>query len=536
MHLLNQKLQNSMAKVNVENVRNKLKQAGLDDAAISSELEKRGLNPQAKVQDVAQKGDVNFFQRLRLGFGDEGARRQSEQMERQAGLKDKFDVGDIADIAGGALPFIGGGIGALGGTVLGTPVGGAAGGAIGTTAGESVRRAVGQALGVRGSKGPFDELTGTAVGGGLALAGGKALPLAGKAAGLTGKAVGSATKPVSKAVLGGRNTQAIGQSFRRPKDVSDFSKGRASLQTVSDRIDEGIEAVKKNSRQELEEIVNKLPGKKIPKQQTVSSLRSDITESLGIGGSSLTKNNLVNQAGLTEDEARVVIRLMNRVKNHKDFTDKGIINLRRSLDRASFYKPGNENFKASNQIVARLRRQLNEIAAESTEDRQLSQALRRASEDMRLIDQMEFAFQGANAGRNVESAATRLSTIINQLDDPLRREETRRLLRELGQRTGVDFEDILQSASASRTLSADMAGIGDPFRFLFGQLPTKAAGATAQGLGRATGQQGRSQLFNTISPGTSQIPMRAATQSKNNQARQVGRGLLQAEINRRVSE
>lgn len=100
-----------------------------------------------------QPGQTSFLQRLRLGFGGEKAKAEQQRLEKEAGLKGRLDIGDIADVAGAALPFVGGILGGAGGTVAGTPVGGVAGAAIGASAGQAVRRAIGAGLGLREEEG-----------------------------------------------------------------------------------------------------------------------------------------------------------------------------------------------------------------------------------------------------------------------------------------------------------------------------------------------------------------------------------------------
>lgn len=100
-----------------------------------------------------EPGSVNFLQRLRLGFGGKKAKEEQQRLEQEAGLKGSFDVGDIADVAGAALPFVGGLLGGAGGTIAGVGVGAVPGAAIGAASGESVRRAIGAGLGLREEEG-----------------------------------------------------------------------------------------------------------------------------------------------------------------------------------------------------------------------------------------------------------------------------------------------------------------------------------------------------------------------------------------------
>lgn len=128
----------------------------------------------------AKAGLQSFLERFKLSFGGEEAKEQIKTIEEAQGTRGKFDIGDIADVAGSAIPLATGVLGAIGGTFAGGPVGTAAGGAIGVGAGEAVKRTIGQALGVRKDVTPIQEVTGPA---GKALetfVGGKVLGFAGR--------------------------------------------------------------------------------------------------------------------------------------------------------------------------------------------------------------------------------------------------------------------------------------------------------------------------------------------------------------------
>ena len=108
--------------------------------------------------------------RLRASFGDKTT--QANIVEGQNGGVKEF-VGDVADIAGKSLPFIGGAIGGAGGTFAGAGVGAIPGAAIGATAGESLRQGVGNLLGARQNTTRLDEVKDLATTGAGTLIGGK---------------------------------------------------------------------------------------------------------------------------------------------------------------------------------------------------------------------------------------------------------------------------------------------------------------------------------------------------------------------------
>lgn len=94
-----------------------------------------GSTPEIPQMPSSQGG---FLQRLKLSFGGPQAREEIKSIEEAQGTRGRFDVGDIADVAGAALPLAGGIAGSafgLGGT------------AAGTAAGQGIRRLIGSAIG-----------------------------------------------------------------------------------------------------------------------------------------------------------------------------------------------------------------------------------------------------------------------------------------------------------------------------------------------------------------------------------------------------
>lgn len=92
---------------------------------------------------------TSFGTRLRASFGSPEEREASRQAEREAGLRGKFDIGDIADIAGGVPGFLGFAFGTTAGAAAGGPAGGVLGGGAGAAAGEAIRQGIGRLLDVQ---------------------------------------------------------------------------------------------------------------------------------------------------------------------------------------------------------------------------------------------------------------------------------------------------------------------------------------------------------------------------------------------------
>lgn len=133
---------------------------------------------------VSQQPKGGFLQRLRLSFGGKKAQEERATIEQAQGVAGRFDVGDIADVAGKALPFTGSVIGGVLGTGAGG-VGAVPGAALGASGGEAIRRFTGKLIGAP-SDTAGEDIKEIAKEGAYTYAGGKVLQGAGRLAAKTG--------------------------------------------------------------------------------------------------------------------------------------------------------------------------------------------------------------------------------------------------------------------------------------------------------------------------------------------------------------
>lgn len=193
--------------------------------------------------------ETQFLERLKLGFGTSESLARQQQIETGLGLKGKFDIGDIADVAGGSLPFIGALLGGAGGTIGGFGVGGVPGAAIGAGAGEAVKGAIGQVLGVRKEATATGEALRPLVTGVATLVGGK----------VVGKVGEKVFKPALEKLGKVLPERLMSQIFNRSKD--DFAKllrteSFAELQKTkpdlfNKYVQQGIVRIGKNQKVEI---------------------------------------------------------------------------------------------------------------------------------------------------------------------------------------------------------------------------------------------------------------------------------------------
>lgn len=191
-----------MAIINLEKEKSILK-SGIE-AGKSLDIIKQDI---IKFREKETQG-LGFLERLKLGFGGRGEKLKQQELEKKLGLKGKFDIGDIADIAGESLPIIGAILGGAGGTFMGTPISTIPGAAIGATAGESLKRAIGQALGVRKEITGLEEIKGVIGVGAATYVGGKLFQKVGKYIGSRIPKLGS--------LLTGQSEQIIKTAFKNP--------------------------------------------------------------------------------------------------------------------------------------------------------------------------------------------------------------------------------------------------------------------------------------------------------------------------------
>lgn len=150
------------------------------------------IQPEAPQQPSQGTG---FLQRLKLSFGGQQAKQEQHDLESSLGLRGRPDIGDIADIAGAALPAAG----AIGGSAFG--LGGAA---LGAGVGKAAQIGIGKALGVREDTTPTGEVA----------------RVGGEVAGtyLGGKAIGYIASRVPKilGIFAGESPGTIAAALRDP--------------------------------------------------------------------------------------------------------------------------------------------------------------------------------------------------------------------------------------------------------------------------------------------------------------------------------
>lgn len=421
---------------------------------VKSSLEKKGYS----VEQV--KSGSNFFERLKLSFGDKEAEARRSAIEEQSGLKGKFDVGDIADVAG-SVPSL---LGFLGGSALGAPLGGVGavgGAAAGSALGETVKQGIGGLLGVRKQFSPKEVAVEGALGG---VAGG-----AGKVLGLAGKAL---TKPAEIA-LGTRGVKAVGTGLSEPALQKAVLSGEITTDTIAQNVGKLAQKAQTQS-------INKLASarKTITGNVKADSIINRLTSAVGKKA----------EAPLLENEKTIVDGLRKflnqEIKGGTTISKKKLDTLIKRIDDGNFYRADMDNFSNSNKIVNSVREVLRDITVKGNP--KLEKALRVASQkDIPFFEKLGKNIVGKRGELNVDILQNKINQLTRAIDDPNTRAESFKLLQELSKRIGAkgDFMKQLEVFARTRPLMKDYPGaVTSPFQTA-GTLLERTIASGARGLG-----------------------------------------------------
>lgn len=302
--------------------------------------QQKSTSPTKSDENFKSSGS-QFIDRLRLSFGTEEDLARQQEIETAAGKKGRFDLGDIADVAGGALPLIGGVVGGVAGAPAGG-VGAVPGAAIGAAAGQSVKQTVGHMLGVRRESSPTHEVAGPVGEAAMQLVGGKAVQGVAKIPGVKGS-LAYVTKTIPERLY------------------NIFYKSTA--EDIGKLVDtKALEAI----RTESPELFKKMVDEGIIQKSMIKNGKIEINPTLaqealerGVQGDLMkmaTYHSMKNRE--LEIAAREAAKKTNRLVDLGKRGVKGYIDILKSLEDAYIDTPGGSQFMKSSVSAARQLRNL----------------------------------------------------------------------------------------------------------------------------------------------------------------------------------
>lgn len=418
---------------------------GISDKIISDFLRKKGISADTPTEEIARKGERNFLERLRLSFGDPEARAQIEKIERQQGTRGKFDIGDIADVAG-EIPAL---FGFLGGAALGSaagPGGTIAGGAAGAAAGETVRQAIGKKLGTRekfsAKEIAIEGATGLAAGG-LGKLFKFARPALTKTKQVAGKVSGATGRTVGRVAIGPTGSRGLVQRFQRPKEVAGLLKtlrgveGGTPIESIGTQIKAGQELIKKRAGKAFEVAEGKIAPNKVLKSRVKDEPREIIKEFLKIDG----KLTVASIRGSGQDDAnvRLIVKVLQKITQHNVFTTRGVLALKRQIAGLP-RKRGTPADALINKLTGKTGH-FNQIISEV--DKPFRAALTKFSETKTFTTKLDDVII-ASRSKDPDAITNRVVALAKSLDDPTRKEAAEKLVLELERRLGPKGPKLIQ--------------------------------------------------------------------------------------------
>ena len=184
--------------------------------------------------------------------------------------------------------------------------------------------------------------------------------------------------------------------------------------------------------------------------------------------------------GFGDSEIKIITNLIQKLNGIEKFTTKELLNLKRNLQKGGFYK-GDGQHKGSDRLVTIINKEINKAIGEV--DSSFAKATKKASEDIEFLDKLGFNILGRGIEENIEITSSKLLQLSNAIDNPNKKEATKKLLQILKNRVGYDLENELLAFKAAQQTMGDIPGISSPWQTA-NQTLTRFLVGTAENAGK----------------------------------------------------
>ena len=237
-----------------------------------------------------------------------------------------------------------------------------------------------------------------------------------------------------KSVLGKDAIKTLGQIG--DSEAQKFAKGKTFSEVVNGT-QKAIDKFVSKSKTSLQKVKEAIPHIQVDPKKVIDKLNEGIMSSIENSqvykgmekDATLFKNptELINSGLMNADEAKKVQGIVDAVKNWKDTSARGILNLKEKL--APFYKEGLDN---SNRVLSRVQNGLKDLVGEVYP--KIKPALAKASSNIEKAEE----FSRNLIGRDMISGESKLISIAKNLKNPAANAEKIGLLNDLKKFTGHD--------------------------------------------------------------------------------------------------
>lgn len=252
------------------------------------------------------------------------------------------------------------------------------------------------------------------------------------------------------------------------EETQKFIKGK----TFSDVVDHVTTAVKKfadDSKSALRAVKDKLPndntidaeGIKTKVEKTVTDFFNKGAEYKGIVQRNFESiNDLISKNLLKPDEAKTVQGMMDFISQWKDFSSRGVLNLKEGLEA---FRGTTEADLKTNSILNKIGGTLKDVVADSVNSPEIKTALKTASGNIEKGED----FVRTLIGKNAQQGETRLSQIVRGLKNPAANADKLKLIQDLENATGEKilselkgYSGYLDHLGSDLKTTADVVGRG----------------------------------------------------------------------------
>lgn len=278
-------------------------------------------------------------------------------------------------------------------------------------------------------------------------------------------------------ILGSKYQRALNEALDNPRIQKAVLDGEITPETIATRLRSKAGEYRTKSMDELQLVKDTIPDVKLNKKGATTQINNTIKKALGLSDEE-TLN--LSKLPITEQSERLLGKLQQTILGHKDWSRKGMMELRELIDRQKFYKNGDQ-YQDSNRVVSSLRKELNKLAA--GDDTDVLSALDKASKDIEELQKIGFNITGRNAV-NLDFGANKIRSLAEAINDPTKKQATLRLLEEFAEKVDAkDIMDEIKSIANSKALSEDLAGLGASPLYTIQQLLGRLAAKVGRGVG-----------------------------------------------------
>ena len=256
-------------------------------------------------------------------------------------------------------------------------------------------------------------------------------------------------KNVSTFFFGPEGTQGFAVRFKSP-ELGGFLKaarrqpGGTQLEDVVTLLHKSVVAIKDSARKAFSSAEDKVIKTSVPNKQVIPQSKKIIGDFLHLRA--VSERDIAG-SGLSDAEVRIVQRIFRELNSVKKLTSTELIRIKRII--SSLYR-GTEATKQSDAIITQITHQLNAVIEKV--DPVYRKAMMEYASEQDFLKRLGINIVGKSK-YNVEQTANKLYGLAKDLDDPFKKEASEALLKKLGERTGINYLQILTELKTAINLS-----------------------------------------------------------------------------------